>query len=95
MSEYSRESGLYDGESKKVIGKFKDEFPDQVIESFVGIRSKCSIFKTKNNAVKKAKGVSKVVVQNNTSFDDYKNCVLDDTPKRVKIYAIRTLKLTH
>jgi hypothetical protein len=49
MSEYSRESGLYDGESKKVIGKFKDEFPDQVIESFVGIRSKCSIFKTKNN----------------------------------------------
>jgi hypothetical protein len=60
MSEYSKESGLYDGENEKVIEKFKDESPDEVIESFVGIRSKCYTFKTKNNVVKKAKGVSKV-----------------------------------
>ena len=46
---------------------------------------------TKNNVVKKAKGVSKVVVKKNITFDDYKNCVLNDTPKRVKINAIRTL----
>jgi hypothetical protein len=95
MSEYSKESGLYDGENKKVIGKFKDESPDEVIESFVGIRSKCYPFITKNNVVKKVKGVSKVVVKKNISFDDYKNCVLNDTPKRVKINAIRTLKLTN
>ena len=50
---------------------------------------------TENNVVKKAKGVSKVVVKKNISFDDYKNCVLNDTPKRVKINAIRTLKLTN
>ena len=80
MSEYCKESGLYDGENKKVIGKFKDESPDEVIESFVGMRSKCYSFITKNNEVKKAKGVSKVVVQKNSSFDDYKNCVLNDTP---------------
>ena len=95
MSEYSKESGLYDGENKKVIGKFKDESPDEVIESFVGIRSKCYSFITKNNTVKKTKGVSKVVVKKNITFDDYKNCVLNDTPKRVKINAIRTLKLTN
>ena len=95
MSEYSKDSGLYDGENKKVIGKFKDESPDEVIESFVGIRSKCYSFITKNNTVKKAKGVSKVVVKKNITFDDYKNCVLNDTPKRVKINAIRTLKLTN
>ena len=59
--QYSKDSGLYDGENKKVIGKFKDESPDEVIESFVGIRSKCYSFITKNNVVKKAKGVSKVV----------------------------------
>ena len=59
----TKESGLYDGENKKVIGKFKDESPDEVIESFVGIRSKCYTFKTKNNVVKKAKGVDKVVVK--------------------------------
>ena len=40
MSEYSKESGLYDGENKIVIGKFEDESPDEVIESFVGINSK-------------------------------------------------------
>jgi hypothetical protein len=39
--------------------------------------------------------VSKVVVQKNISFDDHKNCVLNDTPKRVKLNAIRTLKLTN
>ncbi len=95
MSEYSKDSGLYDGENKKVIGKFKDESPDEVIECFVGIRSKCYSFITKNNVVKKAKGVSKVVVKEKISFDDYKNCVLIDEPKHVKINAIRTLKLTN
>ena len=99
MSEYSKESGLYDGENKKVIGKFqrtfKDESPDEVIQSYVGIRSKCYTFKTKNNVVKKAKGVSKVVVKKNISFDDYKNCVLKDEPKNVKINAIRTVKMVN
>ena len=78
---------------KKVIGKFKDESPDEVIKSFVGIRSKCYTFKTKNNVVKKAKGVNKVVVKKNISFDDYKNCVLKDEPKNVKVNAIRTAKM--
>ena len=82
--EYSKESGLYDVENKKVIGKFKDESPDEVIESFVGIRSKCYTFKTKNNVVKKAKVVSKVVVKKHISFDDYKNCVLKNEPKNVE-----------
>jgi len=29
---FSTSLGLYDGENKKVIGKFKDESPDEVIE---------------------------------------------------------------
>jgi len=70
----------------------KDESLDEVIESFVGIRSKCYTFKTKNNVVKKAKGVNKVVVKKNVSFDDYKNFVLNAKLENVKIYAIRTLK---
>ena len=95
MSEYLKESGLYDIENKKVIGKFKDEIPDEVIESFVGIRSKCCPFKPMNNVVKKAKGVNKVVAKKNISFGDYKHCVLNDKPKNVKINANRTLKFTH
>ena len=31
MSEYSKESGLYEVENKKLIGKFKDESQDEVI----------------------------------------------------------------
>ena len=73
----------------------KDESPDEVIESFEGIRSKCYAFKTKNNVVKKAKGVHNVVVKNKISVDDYNNSVLHDKPKNVKINAIRTLILTN
>jgi len=52
LSEYSKESGLYDGENKKVMGKFKDESPNEVIESFVGIRSKCYSFITNSQESK-------------------------------------------
>jgi hypothetical protein len=45
--------------------------------------------------VKKAKGVSQVVVKENISFDDYKNCVLNEIPKNAKINAIRTSKTTN
>jgi hypothetical protein len=34
-------------------------------------------------------------VKNFFSFDDYKNCDLNDKPKNVKINAIRTIKLTN
>ena len=37
--------------------------------------------------------VSKVVVKKNISFDDYKNCVLKNEPKNVKVNAIRTVKM--
>ena len=45
--------------------------------------------------VKKAKGVSQVVVKENIGFDDYKNCVLNEIPKNAKINAIRTSKMTN
>ena len=61
--------------------------------TFVGIRSKWPTFKSKNNVVKKAKGVRKVVVKKNISFDDYTNCVLNDEPKNVNTNAIRTVKM--
>jgi hypothetical protein len=47
----------------------------------------------KSNVVKKAKGVNKVLVKKNMSFDEYKNCVLNDKPTDVKINEIRTVKM--
>ena len=32
-------------------------------------------------------------MKTNITFDDYKNCVLNDEPKNVKINAIRTVKM--
>ena len=75
---------------ENLIWKFKEWKSWLSIEGFVGIRSKCYTFKTKNNLVKKTKGVSKVVVKKSISFDDDKNFVLNDKPKNVKINAIRT-----
>jgi hypothetical protein len=92
---YSKDSGLYDGENKKVIGKFQDESPDEVIEISLELEVNVIPSKLKNKVVKKAKSVNKVVVQKNISFDDYKNCVLNDKPKNVKINAIRTVKMSN
>jgi hypothetical protein len=36
---------------------------------------------------------SEAVVKKNISFDDYKNCVLKNEPKNVKVNAIRTVKM--
>jgi hypothetical protein len=90
MRENWKESGSNDGKNKKLIWKFKEWKSWLSIEGFVGIRSKCYTFKTKNNLVKKTKGVSKVVVKKSISFDDDKNFVLNDKPKNVKINEIRT-----
>ena len=43
-----------------VFGKANGEYPDEVIESFVGISSKCYTFKTKKNVVKKVRALIKL-----------------------------------
>ena len=78
--------------NKKLIGKFKDESPDEGIESFVGIRSKNAIHSKLKILQSRKQKVLAVVVKKNISFGDYKKCVLNDIPKNVKINAIRTFK---
>ena len=47
FSGYEKESPFYNDESKKVIGKMKDELNGQIIEDFVGLRAKMRLLKTK------------------------------------------------
>lgn len=93
MSEYPKESDFYNDRNKKVLGKFKDETPSGVITNFIGIRSKVYTIKTDKKVIKKAKGVSKVVVDKNIGFDDYKDCVLEDKNVYRPINSIRTNNL--
>ena len=95
MSEYPKESDFYNDRNKKVLGKFKDETPSGVITNFIGIRSKVYTIKTDKKVIKKAKGVSKVVVDKNIGFDDYKDCVLEDKNVYRPINSIRTNNLTN
>jgi hypothetical protein len=78
MSEYSKESGLYDGENKEVIGKFKDESPDEVIESLeknsFDDYKKCALVdKPKNvtiNAIRTVKMVNYSLTQNKLALSN-------------------------
>lgn len=95
MSEYPKESDFYNDKNKKVLGKFKDETATAVITNFVGIRSKVYTIKSDKKVIKKAKGVSRIVVEKNIGFEDYKDCVLNDTSCYKLINSIRTNNLTN
>lgn len=96
MSEYDVSNPIYDTTNKKVIGKFKDEVSNSVIDEFVGVRSKCYAFSTDDSkVVKKLKGISKCVVKENIHLEDYRNCVLKNETKTVEVNAIRTSNLTN
>ena len=63
---------FYDGENKKVIGKMKPEYVNNIITEFVGLRSKMYSLKFDNNAEeKKAKGVKKYVVKEDLKHENY------------------------
>ena len=85
LSEYSKDSPLYDPTNKKVIGKFKNESVEQITE-FVGLRSKLYAYsvdeETKDH--KKCKGVKKYVVNQNLTLDLYKNVLHSRKSHEVK-----------
>lgn len=84
LSDYDPNHKCFDVTNKKKLGCFKDECCGIVIDEFIGLRPKLYTFKTKDDdylinnkkmKLKKAKGVSKTVVKNHITFDDYKTCL--------------------
>ena len=55
ISGYLKEIPFYNDESKKVIGKMKDELNGEIIEKFVGLGTKMYSLKTKKKEMKKSK----------------------------------------
>lgn len=95
LSEFDKNSFMYDGTNKKVIGKFKDEYSLTFIDEFLGVRPKCYALNTvKDGEKKKLKGVPKVVVENEITLNDYRECVVNNKSKTIEgINGIKSHKL--
>ena len=76
--------------NKKVIGMFKDEAGGEIIEEFVGLRSKLYAYKMNEKEEKKCKGVKKDVVKRSISFEDYKRCLFSGDESMRKTNVIRS-----
>ena len=66
--------------NKKTVGKFKDECAGNIITEFVGIRSKMYSLRVEGiDNIKKAKGIKNYIVNNKIDFDDYYDCLKNNT----------------
>ena len=88
--EKNHPSGIQ-GKNKKVPGMMKDEAGGKIIEEFVGLRAKLYSYKMfEGKAEKKCKGIKKVVVKKQISFDDYKECLFSGASQMRKMNVIRS-----
>ncbi|KAK9869282.1 hypothetical protein WA026_003035 [Henosepilachna vigintioctopunctata] len=77
--------------NKKVPGLMKDEANGEIITHFVGLRSKMYSYKVQTGEItKKAKGVKKHIIKNKITFEDYVNCLKNNTVKEVNQRSIRS-----
>jgi hypothetical protein len=98
LSEYPKDHNLHDRKNEKVVGKFKNESIDQIIE-FVGLRSKLYAYITENSSDKdklvfdehkKCKGVKTSVVEKDISFADYRNTQENRVSKDIEQNSFRS-----
>ncbi|MFM7983816.1 MAG: hypothetical protein ACKPKO_31275, partial [Candidatus Fonsibacter sp.] len=85
---------MLDTTNKKVLGKFKDEIHGLVMTEFIGLNPKCYSFNHINNEKcsnkKKLKGISKVVVKNEISHNDYINTMKTNNQVKKNVVALRS-----
>lgn len=104
LSDYPVDHMCFSSVNKKVLGKFKDECNGIMLLEFIGLRPKLYCLRTiqpvskafentkEPTVQKKAKGITKGVINEEISFDDYKNCLLNDLTIRKKIKMFRSKK---
>lgn len=101
MSDYPENHKCYSLDNKKKLGCFKDECFGIVIVEFIGLRPKLYTFRTmddlylentKQKILKKAKGVTKPVIKNYITFDDYKTCLFGNVKIRRNMTLFRSKK---
>ena len=93
-SNYKEDHFLYSLKNKRVLGKFKDEVHGQIIEEFVGLRSKMYSLNVMGGESKKtSKGIKKKVVAG-IPHQFYRNCLLNRSIMYSKMNQIRSYNHT-
>ena len=87
-------SGIKTGINKKVIGMFKDEAAGYQITHFVSLRPKLYSYKIEDRneetKEKKCKGNKKNVTEKGIKFEDYINCLNNETEEMRTMNIIRS-----
>ena len=79
-SGYIPDRPLPTGKNKKVIGLMKDELGGTIMTEFVSLRPKLYSYKKQDGSEdKKCKGIKKYAVKKTLTFEDYKNCLFEDS----------------
>ena len=91
MSEYPKNSDMYDPTNNKVIGKFKNESIKPITE-FVGLRAKLYAYTVHNDDDKhlRCKGVKKCVAQRDLNLVNYRDVLYQRNKKDVSQNGIRS-----
>jgi hypothetical protein len=94
-SKYKKDSPLYDNRNAGVMGKFKDELPNDEILEFVGLRAKMYSIRTTSTKMDKqhthAKGISKSCIKN-LEFNTFKRILFDQKQEECRFNTIRSKK---
>ncbi|KAG8236630.1 hypothetical protein J437_LFUL016463 [Ladona fulva] len=92
-SNYPQDHPCYSTQNKKIIGKFKDECDGKLMTHFIGLRSKLYSYKMEGGKEKKkAKGITKTVINKALSFNDYVQCLHEKSTEFRKMNVIRSIK---
>jgi hypothetical protein len=87
FSDYPQDHSLYDVKNKKVIGKFKDEAQGNIINEFIGLRSKMYCWNIHEDYHKKAKGIKKETVKTEITMDNYRAAVLGTKKEEIQQHS--------
>ena len=89
---------MENNDNQKVVGKFKDELNSLLMTEFIALNPKVYSFNyqtMKENQIvhqnkKTLKGVSKAVVKNEITFQDYEKVHKDNIPIKRNVTSIRS-----
>jgi hypothetical protein len=93
-SNYRKDHPLYSEQNKGVLGKFKNELPNQHALEFYGLKPKLYAIKLEECEKKVGKGIKRSVLQNEVNFEHYKNVYDTQNDFYVRQNSIRSEKHT-
>ena len=79
---------MFSNENKKVLGKFKDELGGVPISEYVGPKMYSVI--TKEEEIRKAKGIKKNVVKNQITHENYLDCLFEGKTFKHQMNMLRS-----